>query len=129
MTLNNAILRSFILGYNSGMVTFVSQAVGLGQEEDAARALNRTLVSSSWYMLILGGFMAFMQQVLLWMGVHPDIASVTALYNLITYPGMFVWMYYDSFRQYLNSWGLFYLHFPVTTIAFLFAILASYIFT
>ena len=98
MTLNNAILRSFILGYNSGMVTFVSQAVGQGQEEDAAKALNRTLVSSTWYMLILGGFMAFMQQVLLWMGVDPDIASVTALYNLITYPGMFVWMYYDSFR-------------------------------
>ena len=41
---------------------------------------------------------------------------------------MFVWMYYDSFRQYLNSRGLFYLHFPVTTIAFLFAVLASYVF-
>ena len=80
-------------------------------------------------MLLLGGFMAFMQLVLLWIGVDPEIAAVTALYCLITYPGMILWMYYDTFRQYLNSRGLFYLHFPVTTVALLFTILASYVFT
>ena len=77
MTLNNALLRSFIYGYNSGMVTIVSQAAGQDLEEEAAETFNRTLVSSTWYMILMGGLMIFMQMAILWMGVDPEIASIT----------------------------------------------------
>ena len=80
------------------MVTIVSQAIGQGQDEEAAEALNRTIVSSTGYLFLMGFLVAFVLLLFGWAGVSTDVIEISSIYCLITFPGMFCWMYFDSFR-------------------------------
>ena len=98
ITLNNCILRTFIVGYNVGMITLSSQAAGSGEVDKAAQVLNRTLVSGTLFFVLMAGIMFFIQELIYWIGIEPAVADVAVLYSRITLAAFLIWMYYDSFR-------------------------------
>lgn len=98
ITLNNCLLRTFIIGYNVGMTTLASQERGKGNDELVPQFLNRTLISGTGAILVIFGVLLFLQQVLYWIGIEPEVADLCAVYGQITLVGFLFHMYYDTFR-------------------------------
>lgn len=60
--INNCVLRTFILGYNMGMMTLAAQGAGKGGEaaKFVPEYMNRTLFSGICLMVIMDGIMLFL---------------------------------------------------------------------
>ena len=116
ITLNNCLLRTFILGYNVGMITLVSQNMGKGNAAIVPEFLNRAILSGTVALLFMGCIMVFIGFALDWIGIEKEAAKTCRIYTQITFGGFLFHCYYDAFRQYLNARGMFAIHFFVPAI-------------
>ena len=117
ITINNCLLRTFILGYNVGMITLVSQAMGRGEKGLVPELLNRALLSGTVALLGMGALLVFIGFALDWIGIDKGAARTCRIYTHITFFGFLFHSYYDAFRQYLNARGMFAIHFFVPAIS------------
>ena len=89
--INNCVLRTFILGYNMGMMTLSAQGMGKGGEaaKMVPEYMNRTMFSGICLMVIMDGIMLFLQQVFVWIQIEPESLNEMILYSRITLIGFY----------------------------------------
>ena len=109
--INNCVLRTFVLGYDMGMMTLAAQGLGQGKTHKIPEYVNRTILSGACLMVVLDGIMLLLQQVFRWIRIEEEALDSMITFSRITLVGFYFQQWFDVCRQYMNAHGMFLLHF------------------
>lgn len=101
----NLSVVTFVIGFNSGLSTLVSQSYGMGDIKMCGIHLNRSRVSTLIIMISLTPFLLYIEKVLIFIGIKEDVAYHAYEFTIYSLPGWYFWSMYDCMRNLLNFMG------------------------
>jgi multidrug resistance protein, MATE family len=124
----NLFLRSYVLGFNMGLITLLSQAFGAGHYKRMGTIINRSKIMLTVLMMPLLVIMYFIGSILILLGQSEKLSINTQKYVRISMFLFFGQLHFDFYRKLLNSMKLFYVHAPIPYVTLILHIFWWYLF-